>query len=131
MTKITNIVELGDAMNRIARWRAYVGEEFETKAFFISLKDIVDLYEEVMKNQGTGVRAYLARNDEGTDELLLVGVINDETPGDGGRDIIMMDGASTIYDLTSPCPNMCDFRSPLFAIPDDKEKLDLSQLPRK
>jgi len=132
---ITDIVELGDALTRIENWRSYVGEEFETKAFFIGLDDIIALYEEVQRNKGTGVRAYLARNSSNENELLLVGVKNVSlNPTSGitkGEDIIMVGGASTIYDLTTPCPNMCDITSPLYLDKRQKETLNLGDLTKK
>lgn len=132
---ITDIVELDDAINRIQRWRDYVGEEFETKAFFISLDDIIALYQEVKTNNGTGIRAYLARKDSNQNELLLVGVkdasTNPESGITDGEDILNVSGVSAIYDLSTPCPNMCDFRSALYTLSRDKEKVNLSDLPKK
>lgn len=111
-----NPVELRDAQQRIKRWQLYIGSNFETKAFFISLDDIKTLYDEILASNGIGVRAYLARTSEEQNEILLVGV-QQSSYSSQGKDIIEENGSSRIYDLTTPCPNMCDVESPLFNLP--------------
>lgn len=129
MMENTNTITLEEAQQRIQLWRDFIGESVETKAFFISGDDIKALYTQISKNDGFGVRAYLARNNSGENELLFVGTKSDAVVFN--KDVIVYNNESAIYDLTTPCPNMCDTSSPLFNLPDDKEKINLSDLSKK
>jgi hypothetical protein len=125
-----NTIDLDKAQQRIIRWREYIGDHCDTHAFFISKDDIKALHAEIDANHGHGVRAYLARNEENQNCLLLVAV-HPEPEIINGTDIIAIHGVSQIYDLTSPCPNMCDYQSPLLEIPGYKKKTKLSDLSGK
>jgi hypothetical protein len=122
-----NTIDLNEAVGRIQNWRGYVGSEFKTKAFFIGLDDLQGLVEVLKENSGMGIRCYLGRTGAGQDDLILVGVKRDPL-FPNGKDIIEENGPGTIYDLTSPCPNMCDLSSPLNVISGIKIKKPLKDL---
>lgn len=72
------------------------------------------------------VRAYLAIDDQGGEKLLIVGTTTDD--GTSYRDIVKDEAkliaagdpspnGSGVYDFTTPCPDDCDPKSPLFHQP--------------
>lgn len=83
------------------------------KAFNIPMEDIASLAEFI---KCTSVRAYLGMSTPGdisTLKLILVPVDKNNV------DVLSIpapDGSmqSSIYDLTTPCPQVCDLQSPLF-----------------
>lgn len=87
------------------------------RAFNIPMSDIQSLAD---FTKCPSVRAYLGMSDPkdiSTLKLVLVPVddINNDilsiqVPGDAGNDVTQ----SSVYDLTSPCPQLCDIDSPLF-----------------
>jgi len=132
---ISNTISLDEAMSRIGRWRGIQPPSNTTKGFFISTEDMRDLLAEIDACKGIGIRAYLAQTLDGMNDLVLVGVKSAKNPVTGvdfGKDILEdSKGNSLIYDLTTPCPNMCDIHSPLFSIHTKKEKTNLKDLPSK
>jgi hypothetical protein len=115
-----DIVEVSDAIIRITRWRTAMGEQFPIKAFYITKEDIEALHSEIIRNEAIAVRAYLAVDNKGENEILLVGVTEDPL-SPNGKDLYEVGGKSRIYDLTSPCPNMCDCFSPLYTLRHSEE----------
>jgi hypothetical protein len=87
------------------------------RAFNIPMEDIASLAD---FTKCPSVRAYLGMSDPtdiSTLKLVLVPVdatnndiLSIQVPGDAGGDITQ----SSVYDLTSPCPTICDIDSPLF-----------------
>jgi hypothetical protein len=143
-----NMVELEEAMSRIDRWRRGSGADALTKAFYISRADIEALYNELnlLGQDYIGVRAYIGTREEkgnnnvilNVDELLMVAVIKnpDHHEDPNGVDLYAVgdEQDTRIYDLTSPCPRMCDSVSPLFTLipPDGKKpKKNLSDFTKK
>jgi hypothetical protein len=123
-----DIVEVGDAIIRITRWRTAMGEQFPIKAFYITKEDIEALHDEIIRNDAIAVRAYLAVDNKGENEILLVGVTEDPLLPHG-KDLYEVNGKSRIYDLTTPCPNMCDCFSPLYTLRhDSKTNAQLSDI---
>ncbi len=98
-------------------WRSYISNIDPSpdyiKAFNIPMADIASLAD---FTKCPSVRAYLGMSTPGdisTLKLVLVPV------DDANKDILSIpapDGStqSSIYDLTTPCPQLCDIQSPLF-----------------
>lgn len=106
-----NVIPKQTAIDRAKNWRNYMEKHndlIDIKAFNISKDDLMALL-----NEGgvKSVRAYLGINENNQVDLLLVGV-NKEI-GEGGKDMIDYENGDYIYDLTTPCPAMCDENSPL------------------
>lgn len=120
------------AIEMTENWRAYYSRITDTdpdkalRAFKIPLTDLLALVELAKQEQNiTSVRAYLALGtgvtsgvvDSEQVHILLVPV-KDATPTTAGTDVLetKVDGTqvSTIMDFTTPCPSMCDTRSPLY-----------------
>lgn len=101
-------------------WRAYI-QNYEPadkyiRAFNIPMVDITELAEFY---KCTSVRAYLAMEIPGDISTLKIILVPVDALGNDILSIPGVDGAtateqSTIYDLTSPCPQICDINSPLF-----------------
>lgn len=87
------------------------------RAFNIPMSDIQSLAD---FTKCPSVRAYLGMSDPkdiSTLKLVLVPVdsfnndiLSIQVPGDAGED----EDQSSIYDFTTPCPQLCDIDSPLF-----------------
>ncbi len=102
-------------------WRTYISaidqDPNYIRAFNIPMQDIASLAD---FSKCGSVRAYLGMSDPtdiSTLKLVLVPVDTDnldvlsiEVP-DGSGGLVTQ---SSIYDLTSPCPSICDIQSPLF-----------------
>jgi hypothetical protein len=122
----TNAISLETAKKWIAEWRnleSTYNKYHRLKAFNIPLIDL----KEVTEEKGiTSVIAYIGVSKYEThdtkpqeimyqEKLLIVGVDKN------GKDMIsavknpdvLGDGDDDIYDLTTPCPDMCDPDSPL------------------
>ncbi|MGG9964649.1 hypothetical protein [Ferruginibacter sp. SUN106] len=114
-------ISLKEAEAITTNWRAYI-QNYEPadkyiRAFNIPMVDITELAEFY---KCTSVRAYLAMEipgDISTLKIILVPVDplgNDILSIPGTDDGAVATEQSTIYDLTSPCPQICDINSPLF-----------------
>ncbi len=104
-----------------ANWRTYIAaidqDPNYIRAFNIPMQDIASLADFTKCNS---VRAYLGMangTDVSTLKLVLVPVDTDnldvlsiEVP-DGSGGLVAQ---SSIYDFTTPCPQLCDIASPLF-----------------
>jgi hypothetical protein len=137
-----NTITLQEGMDRANYWREAVkhlykeGENPLPRGFFISIEDIIELAKlatSYPEYQVIGVRAYLSFHQPQRDHppytdaitALLVPVqrkylINDAGGEEGYTDkdlIIPADqdsGTVTIYDVTMPCPKVCDTDSYLY-----------------
>ena len=117
-----NRISLKKAQKWATEWRddeASYNKYFECKAFTIPLEDL----KEVIAEGAVSVRGYLGvkkTKDKETGEtifeekLMFVGV------DENGKDMISSNDGETldeesgdIFDATIPCPDMCDFSSPL------------------
>lgn len=107
----------------------------DARAFLIPVKDLLKAMKEmdiIRKNNdgtysivdavNTGIRAYMAIDDQGKQKLLIVGTfleVDDQTHYDivEGRKIPLSDEVtpyeSGVFDFTTPCPSECDDDSPL------------------
>jgi len=107
-----------EAIAITTNWRNYITKYDPSpdyvRAFNIPMEDITELSEFY---KCPSVRAYLAMavpGDVTTLKIILVPV------DAAGCDILsipdaaLTDDQSTIYDFTSPCPQVCDIDSPLF-----------------
>ncbi|MBS1741723.1 MAG: hypothetical protein JST81_01705 [Bacteroidetes bacterium] len=117
--KVNDAISLtiDEAVTRIENWRSFIGSQFETHAFFIPIDDLLTLANEIKNNKGSGVRAYLSRNED-ENELLVVGVKDLTILNEGGTDMVN----EGIYDLTMPCPTMCDKKSILLTLGDKQNR---------
>lgn len=109
------------AVTITTNWRDYIGKyepaEQYIRAFNIPMSDIQNLAD---FTDCPSVRAYLAMDDPkniSTLKIILVpvdqknnDVLSIQVPGEGET----MVEQSAIYDLTVPCPQLCDINSPLF-----------------
>jgi len=104
-------IEKDVAINRAKLWRDYLNANeniTNIRAFNISKSDLVSLLNE---DGVKSVRAYLGINENNQIDLLFVGV--DKPIGENGQDMIDYNNQKYVYDLTTPCPAMCDPSSPL------------------
>lgn len=96
------------------------------RAFTVKAQDVIDTLGMSVDQNGNIIckyshfRAYIGQepaveklNIEELFKLFLVPVVEDEN---GSYDIIPVDadGKKYVYDFNTPCPNSCDFKSPLF-----------------
>ena len=126
-------VPVDEAVVRTTNWRALYKdvtkcEECDIlRAYFIPIEDIISLYEFYKKHKVMikGVRGYLGHNPLDPinptvleTDLMLCPVDlegNDIiTPPPSLQGVLGTDG-STIYDFSTPCPNMCDTNSVLYS----------------
>lgn len=115
-----NTISLEEGIAITTNWRNYMESQGEPadyiRAFFIPIADIQYLYELTQRYGGEGVRAYIGLekpNDPSTAKLAIVPTSGPE-PGQDVLDDPNDDLESTIFDFTNPCPQSCDFSSPLF-----------------
>jgi hypothetical protein len=106
-----------EAVAITTNWRNYIGN-YEpvnkyTRAFNIPMVDITQLAEFY---KCTSVRAYLAMTVPGDISTLKIVLVPVDASGNDILSVPTADGAaqSSIYDFTSPCPQICDINSPLF-----------------
>lgn len=112
MSEKENTLSLIDALRYAARWRKEEGTynaHHEVHAFVIPKVD----FEEVLAEGVDAVRAYLGVDDLGVEKLMIVGTKLD--PETGTYLDIIPEGKEneSIFDMTMPCPNMCDRTSKL------------------
>lgn len=133
-------VPLDQAIVMTNNWRNYYGYITKTdpnnalKAFKIPLEDLKALVDMAKADDNIdSVRAYLALSEDHVGNtvnaqeihILLVPVAKNPAilppVPDPGIDILQASIAgkmvSTIMDFTTPCPELCDTHSPLFALP--------------
>ncbi len=118
-----NTILLGPAETITANWRGYIGQyepaDEYIRAFNIDMSDIDNL--SLFQQFGcTSVRAYIAMGTPGVISSLRIilvpvdangkDVLSIKVPGDSVEAV----SQSAIYDLTTPCPQICDVDSPLF-----------------
>lgn len=114
-------IPLQEAEVITTNWRNFISPLVPSgnylRAFYIPMEDIRNL---ALFHNAIAVRAYLcltAENDPSTAKVVLVPI--DEK----GNDILTIPPEqqsgdavedSAIYDFTQPCPQTCDFNSPLY-----------------
>lgn len=113
-------IPVSTAIDITTSWRNYISTIDPAtnyiRAFNIPMTDIAEL---ATYHNCASVRAYLAMskpNDISSLKIVLVPVdVN-------GKDITSISipaavNQSTVYDFTTPCPQICDINSPLFKAP--------------
>jgi hypothetical protein len=128
-------VPVPDAVQMTLNWREYYGQITGTdpanafRGFKIPLEDLQSIID-LAKQDPTidAARAYLALGepaannviDPGSIHILLVPVAGTTPTGVDILEVTQMGKkVSTIMDFTTPCPAMCDFNSPLYALPTE------------
>lgn len=84
----------------------------QIKGFFIPKDDLDNLFNIVSNGNGAGCRAYFGIDFMAPIPFLrfmLVPTTDEEV------DLWEVNGESTIYDFTRPCPSQCDTTSPLYS----------------
>lgn len=99
-----NTITLATAQEWAGNWRK--DQPDTVKAFLIPGSDISDLYNDILTKGGQDVRGYLGIDDKGEYKMFLVAVDSN------GNDLVNLG----IYDMTTPCPPMCDVNSPLYTL---------------
>lgn len=113
------------AVQKCANWRELFlntfpgsGSEDILRSFRIPIEDIRNL---AAIDEAVAVRAYLAADapdNPGSLKLMIVPIVADTAVPDGEKDILHgADGApdsTYIFDLTQPCPVLCDKASVLY-----------------
>jgi hypothetical protein len=109
------------AITLTTNWRDYISkldpQSNYIRAFNIPMIDITELSEFY---KCPSVRAYLAMEVPGDVSTLKVVLVPVDAKGNDILEIPAQEGLveqSTIYDFTSPCPQLCDINSPLFQEP--------------
>ena len=126
-----------DAIEGIKHWREHVGDlPHVPQAFFLHKGDLIFLINELLNldAKALGIRCYLARNESMQENhLLMVGVVDDDdkVKYPHGRDVYYEGTPSRIFDLSRPCPNMCDEYSHLYEAGVYKQKIALADLKRE
>lgn len=119
----SNEYPFDNAVMDIAHWSEYVGSGLDLpRAYLLYKRDLESLLDElnVLEAKGEvalGVRCYPARDaSTGLNHLLVAAVLDDadKVKYPFGKDIYSEEGPSLIFDLTRPCPRMCDIESALF-----------------
>lgn len=116
-------IPLEEAETITTNWRNFISPMSPTgdyiRAFYIPIEDVVEL---ARYHQAIAVRAYLCLtipNDPTSAKVVLVPI---DKKGNDITSIVIPTTSqsadekeqSTIYDMTSPCPQSCDFDSPLY-----------------
>lgn len=114
-------IDLTDAIRYARRWRKEEGSYYkhhELHAFYIPKEDFRGILNEGVQ----GVRGYLGVGDDGKEKLMFVGTRKNHTTGEQ-EDLLPTERADYfVYDLTLPCPNMCDSKSVLNTAPPQQDK---------
>jgi hypothetical protein len=115
IVKEVNTIPLKEARKWAKRWTKKEGnynKHHELHAFLIPKVDLL----EVLAEGIDAVRAYIGVDNEGIEKLMIVGTKYDPATGIYVDMIIVGDGnvADAIYDVTQPCPPVCDANSPMF-----------------
>lgn len=112
-----NSIPLATAQKWAKRWSKKEGnynKHHELHAFLIPKVDLI----EVLTEGVDAVRAYIGIDDKGVEKLMIVGTKLDAKTGIYVDLITVGDGNSevpdAIYDVTQPCPPVCDPNSPMF-----------------
>lgn len=100
-------IPLATAVERVTRWK----EQMEQTSSIPHVKAVnvkkID-FQEILNEEGVeSIRAYFGIDETGNVDLMFVGVNSD------GRDMCGTEVKGNIYDITTPCPNLCDASSPL------------------
>jgi hypothetical protein len=115
-----NTISLEEGIAITTNWRNYMNPNGENpdfiRAFFIPLDDIKYLYDLTKEYGGEGVRAYIGLEKEGDPSSAKLAIVptSGAEPGTDVLDDPNDNLESTIFDFTTPCPQACDFSSPLF-----------------
>ena len=119
----TDVIPLSEAETLTQNWRTFIAPQAIVPssfihAFYIPMDDITQLA--AFHTEAIAVRAYVCMEnttDPMTAKIVLVPVSEKNTdilstyiPGTDGTSVEV----STIYDFTQPCPQACDFESPLY-----------------
>jgi len=131
-TPIPEALAIADTKN----WREFYGENMGVdpngpdvfRGFRIPINDFHELLDKAREidndnpgNPVVAVRIYLARHTEGPSKdqmhVVLVPVVQGDDPlmFPYGVDMLSFGGTSAVYDFTTPCPEQCDKRSPLYS----------------
>jgi len=119
-----NTISLEEGIAITTNWRNFMenlrASPNYIRAFFIPIDDIKYLLQLTEKFGGQGVRAYigLGKADDPTSAKLAIVPTEGPEPGADILDIPNDNLESTIFDFTQPCPQACDFKSPLFNYPE-------------
>ncbi|MGY3214066.1 hypothetical protein [Mucilaginibacter sp. HD30] len=133
-TETKVIISVPEAIEKTTNWRNFMLNKTSEadakkvpKAVYISKEDIIEMGKQCEADDSiAGVRAYFTLNSEAAEdiknEVTFVMVLvrkSDKKPY--GDDVLYMpdsDGSvaknSNVYDYTIPCPDVCDWESPLF-----------------
>jgi len=133
-TETKVIISVPEAIERTTNWRNFMQTKTleadakkVPKAVYISKQDIMDMATQCEADDSiAGVRAYFTLNNEAAEALknevtfvMVLVRVSDKKPY--GDDVLYMpdsDGSdarnSNVYDYTIPCPDICDWESPLF-----------------
>lgn len=122
---MSNGVSLKFAKDATAAWRAFYAQNVGVpvndafRGFWIPINDLKSITD--MANSGgiNGARIYLAKGTDTDPDLIHVFIVPTVPEVDGNdqpfdADIWEINGVSTIYDFTTPCPAQCDLTSPLY-----------------
>lgn len=108
-------------VNYTTNYRTYISgidpDSNYIRAFNIPMSDIASLAD---FTKCPSVRAYLGMSTPGDISTLKLVIVPVDAKGNDVLNIPVPDGSdglvqqSSIYDLTTPCPQTCDLQSPLF-----------------
>ena len=114
-------IPVKEGINLTTNWRNFISELATPnyiRAFYIPIVDIVEL---ATYHQAEAVRAYLSLtvpNDPSTAKVVIVPI--NALTGEDIISVVVTDPTgveriqSTVYDMTQPCPQACDFTSVLY-----------------
>lgn len=117
-------VPVSEAQIETAAWRTFIdsivpsGGENRVNGYYIPITDIQNIPRSYP--DAVGVRTYFAlRGGKGPAQAMLHLYI---VPVDeNGDDVLEVNGVSTIYDTTMPCPQICGTPNALNGLPDKHE----------
>src|SRR5690606_4731027 len=102
-----NVVPVQEAAENCTRWRDTANQCLADSGPVYSFRLPMVDFTQIVDDDATAVRAYLAEEESGEKKLYLVGVDKE------GNDMINYQEDQYIYDLTTPCPPTCPEPSPL------------------
>jgi len=133
-TETKVIISVPEAIKKTTNWRNFMADKTAEadakkvpKAVYISKQDIIEMGKQCEADDSiAGVRAYFTLSSEAAEDIknevtfvMVLVRVSDKKPY--GDDVLYMpdsDGSDTrnsnVYDYTIPCPDICDWESPLF-----------------
>lgn len=103
-----NTIPLQEAIDSVIRWKNLADQKLGLADMILAFNVPLINFTQIINKGCHSVRGYLAINEAGEKQLLVVGVDAE------GHDLIDYENGYYVYDFSIACPMNCDQTSPLF-----------------